>query len=445
MSDQRNPLPQPEHDDDLDEIVEAVLEDDDAHTPEPADAASEEVKETTPEASADAAYDEDDDDDDYDYEARRRARRRAKRRKKRKKGRGISCAMILLTLIFSISVVASVTILAVVKEMYGIDKNITEKVITIPPGATTADIAQQLQDENIIRIPKLFQAISRLNGKDGSYIAGEHILSPSMSYEAMISELCKNHTDDRDYVKVTFREGITLQDAAQILEENEVCSGQDFIFYFNSGGYGYQFEEYVPEATSLKFYRMEGYCFPDTYEFYVDEDPQIVVQKIYQNFDRKFSSADYKAMNSLGMTLDEVITLASIVQGEAPTASSMKMVSSVFHNRLNNSSIFPLLQSDPTRLYAENVIAPSLTIANELMCNAYNTYVGQGLPPGAINNPGKEAIDAVLHPAESNFFFFCANVQTGEIFYAEDNAGHEANLDKIRKQQEAAALADDNG
>ncbi len=174
----------------------------------------------------------------------------------------------------------------------------------------------------------------------------------------------------------------------------------------------------------------------------MDEDPQIVVQKIYANFDKKFTNADYKAMEAMNMTLDEVITLASIVQAEAPTISSMRMVSSVFHNRMNNSMTFPKLESDPTRVYAEDVIAPNLSIKNEIMCNAYNTYIQNGLPPGAINNPGKDAITAVLRPDDTQYYFFCANVQTGEIFYAQDNAGHEENLAAIKLQQAQAALAD---
>lgn len=399
------------------------------------------VKAAAEEPAADDAEDDDDDYDDYEEEKKAKKKRK-KRRVKRKKGRGVSCALILLTLTFSLSVTAAVTILALAKEMYGIDKDITEKVITIPEGSTSAMIAQQLQDEDMIRIPKLFQVFSRLNGMDGSYIAGEHVISPSMGYEAMIHELCSNHTDDRDYVRVTFKEGQNLLECAEILEENGVCKKNDFIFYFNAGGYNYKFEEFLPETSSLKFYAREGYCFPDTYEFYVDEDPQIVVQKIYANFDSKFTNADYKAMESMNMTLDEVITLASIVQAEAPTVSSMRMVSSVFHNRLNMSGTYPRLESDPTRIYAEDVIAPNLSIKNEIMCNAYNTYQGNGLPPGAINSPGKDAISAVLRPEDTQYYFFCANTQTGEIFYAQDNAGHEANLEAIRLQQAQAALAD---
>ncbi len=395
----------------------------------------------------DDEYDDDDDEEDYDEMRRRRARERAaaakKRKKRRKKGRGLSCSLLALTLIFGVSIILSVAILATAMELFGINKSMVEKPITIPAGATTAEIADLLEEEGIIRVPKLFVIMSRLNEADASYIAGEHIVYPAMGYEAIIEELCDDAINRRQTVNVTIPEGTNLYDAAQLLEENEICDAADFIFYFNAGGYGFDFEDMVPQTSELKFYRMEGYLFPDTYQFYVDEDPEIVVQKIYENFERKLTDEDIERMEELGLTLDELVTLASIVQAEAPVSSSMKMVSSVFHNRLNNHSVFPLLQSDPTRVYVEDVIEPNLEIANQLMCDSYNTYVGQGLPPGAINNPGKDAIDAVLYPAESDYYFFCANVQTGEIFYAKTNAEHEENLALIKQQQEGGALGDD--
>jgi UPF0755 protein len=280
-----------------------------------------------------------------------------------------------------------------------------------------------------------------MNGMDGSYIAGEHVISPSMSYQAMINELCKNHEEDREYVRVTFREGITLLDAARILQENEVCQADAFIWAFNAGGYGFNFENYLTGSSSLKFYRMEGYCFPDTYDFYVNEDPNIVAQKIYENFDSKISAAYYTRMQELGMSLDEVVTLASIVQAEAPYSEEMRKVSSVFHNRLLNSAVFTKLQSDPTRKYVEDVIRPNQQIQNTLMQEAYNTYEGTGLPPGAINNPGKAAIEAVLYPADTNYYFFVANVDTRVTYYATTNEEHEANIAKVKQEQADAAAA----
>lgn len=365
---------------------------------------------------------------------------RKKRRRRRKKSRKLSCTLVLLTLILALSSVLSVAILAVAMEMYGINKDVSKRIITIPDGSTPADIAFQLQDEHIISLPQVFRLVSRMNGRDGDYIAGEHTLTASMAYEAMIEELCTNHADERESQRVLIREGTTLVDAAKILQENEICDAEKFLFYFNKGGYNYKFENYLPAKNSLKWQQMEGYCFPDTYEFYVNEDPEIVAQKIYANFDSKLTDGDYKKMDELGLTLDEVITFASMVQGEASRRDYMKQVASVFMNRYLHKSEFPKFESDPTRKYAE-LIAENLIIANDTMTTAYNTYKGAGLPPGAINNPGRDAIEAVLYPAQTNYFFFNSNIDTGETFFAETYEQHLLNLETVNGQYAAAKAA----
>ena len=369
-----------------------------------------------------------------------------KKKRKRRKTRKLSCTLVMLTLILSLSSVLSVLILAVAKEMYGIDKVIDQKIVTIEAGSGTRAIAEQLVDEGIISLPQVFRLVSRMNGKDGSYIAGEHVLRPNMSYEAMIDELCKNYKEEgRESVTIVIPEGATLLKAAEILEQNEVCNGEKFLFYFNSGGYYCKFEDYLPEKSALKFQQMEGYCFPDTYEFYVNEDPSIVAQKIYANFDSKLTDSDYKKMNELGRSLDEIITLASMIQGEAGNKADMPKISSVFHNRLLHAAEFPKLQSDPTRKYAEDVIAPNLERDNETMRTAYNTYEGNGLPPGAINNPGRDAIQAALYPDSTAYFYFNANIDTKETFFAETYDQHLENLAKVQRQyQEAEAAQNQN-
>ncbi|MBR5372206.1 MAG: endolytic transglycosylase MltG [Oscillospiraceae bacterium] len=399
----------------------------DAEAEEAANAATYEDEELAPE-------------DVYDYREERRARRRraAKVRRQNKRARSLSCALVLLTLICASATLLSVFILAVAKEIYGIDKDISPRIVTIAKGSSTQDIAEQLEREHIISLPQGFRLISRLKGMDGQYIAGEHELTPSMSYESMIKELTTNHEKDRKYVTVTFPEGLNLLEIADILEQNKVCDKDKFLFYFNKAGYGFSFEDELPDATPLKFYRMEGYCFPDTYEFYVHEDAEIVAQKIYQNFDNKITASDYVRMKELGMTLDQVITLASIVQAEAPYLEEMKKVASVFHNRLNNTDVFSSLQSDPTKKYAEQVIHYNNQIYNQAMEESYNTYIGTGLPPGAINNPGRDAIEAVLYPADTPYFFFNANVDTREVFYAITNEEHNANVAKVKADQQAA-------
>ena len=179
---------------------------------------------------------------------------------------------------------------------------------------------------------------------------------------------------------------------------------------------------------------MEGYLFPDTYYFYENMSPEQVCQKIYLNFDQKMTAERYKKMEDLNITLDQLITLSSIVQAEAPTMESMTMVASVFWNRLNNPDVFPLLQSDPTTYYARDVIKPNMEIEDQLILDAYDTYKSPGLPPGPICNPGIEAIDAVLENFPSNYYYFYANVNTAQTYFAETLEEHEANIEMVQQQ-----------
>ena len=367
-----------------------------------------------------------------------------KKKRRRKKTRKLSCTLVLLTLILALSSVLSVVILAVAKEMYGIEKSVDKKVVNIPDGVGTQAIAEQLVDEGMISLPFVFRLVSRMNGMDGKYIAGDHVLTASMSYETMIEELCTTDEEGgREYHSFVIHEGENLLSIAQRLEENEfVTSADKFLFYFNSGGYNlFNFEKYLPEKSALKFQQMEGYCFPDTYQFYIHEDPNIVAQKIYANFDAKMTESDYKKMNELGMSLDEIITLASMIEAEAGSKEYMGRISSVFHNRRLHSAEFPKYQSDPTRKYAEDVIEPNLDRENQTMLTAYNTYEGNGLPPGAIGNPGRDAIDAALYPEQTNYFYFNANIDTGETFFAETYDQHLQNLAMVEAQYRAADAA----
>jgi len=358
-----------------------------------------------------------------------------KRKKKKKKRRSrLPGVIILTTFIFAVSVCLSLVIIAFGRDMLGIGKSDSTHLIVIPEGATTVEISQLLKDENIIKSPKCFQLFSRLRKSDSSYIAGEHFVRPNMAYETIINELTTvDEVKEQDTVEVTFPEGCTIYDAAQLLEQNGVCSANDFIFNFNAGGLGFDFENRLPTDTSLKFYKMEGYLFPDTYFFYEDMAPEQVCQKIYLNFDNKMTDERYAKMESLGLSLDELITFASVVQKEAANTDTMLYVASVFWNRLRNPDVFPLLQSDPTSNYAE-FVRTRMDVYDKTIVDSYDTYLSPGLPPGAICNPGIEAIDAVLENVESNYFYFIANIYTGQTYFSETLDEHNLNQEMVEGQ-----------
>lgn len=350
-----------------------------------------------------------------------------KKRRKKKKKIKVGSGLVLTTFILCFSVVLSIFILTVMQDFFGINKGDDLIIVDIPKGSTVDEISELLVENELISYPKIFKAYSKLLGKEAEYIAGEHVIHYKAGYEGIINELTSNALDKRVYVDVMFQEGITLLQAAKKLEEAEVCNASDFIYTFNSIDLGYDFQKQI-KASSLEFYKMEGFLFPDTYTFYVDEDVEIVCNKILQNFDKKLTKKHYDRMEELNMTLEQTITLASIIQGEAGEVNQMKKVASVFWNRLNDKATFPLLQSDPTRKYVRETIKPNIAIQSETMNNAYDTYIGVGLPPGAINNPGIDAIEAVLYPADTEYYFFCSNLETREFYYATTLEEHEANL-----------------
>ena len=365
---------------------------------------------------------------------------------KPKKGNRIALSMVLTFVILGVSVISATTIIFLAKEVFGIDKSASSYTINIPEGATVDDIIdimtkgqEEKNKEEIIRVPAMFKLMVKLKNADGGFIHGPHTLRPDMGYSAIITELKSDENIRRDTVDITFREGINIYEAATLLEENGVCAADKFIYYFNNGLNDYEFEKNIPKSTAidLRFYRMEGYLFPDTYQFYKAYDitsmePQeyeVIIRRIYDNFEEHYTKEISDKAAQMGLSMDHLITLASMIQAEAASNEDMYNVSSVFWNRLNNSDEYPRLESDPTEKYVNQVIRQMSDELNETMVTAYNTYKSAGFPPGAICSPGAIAIDAALNPNQTNYLYFCANINTREVYYAETLEQHEANLE----------------
>ncbi|WP_455530179.1 endolytic transglycosylase MltG [Ruminococcus sp.] len=362
-----------------------------------------------------------------------------KKKKKKKNSNRLPGVLILTVFIFGLSICLSLVIIAFGKDVLGIGKDDSTKMITIPEGATSDDVSQLLYDEGIINSPKCFRLFSKLRNDSDNYLAGEHFVSPNMAYETIIKNLTTYEDEEqKDSVTITFVEGINIFEAADQLQEQGVCNAADFIYAFNAGSYGFDFEEELPkEHNPLKFAdgRMEGYLFPDTYTFTVDMEPEQVCQKIYYNFNQKiYDNERIKRMKELGLSLDQLITLASIVQKEAPFREDMNHVAGVFWNRLEKpeAETAGFLQSDPTSNYSKYVIKTRLAVPNKEMIDAYDTYISKGLPPGAISNPGLDAIDAVLQKMQTDDFYFVANIYTRETFFTKTLDEHNAKEEEVK-------------
>lgn len=228
-------------------------------------------------------------------------------------------------------------------------------------------------------------------------------------------------------VTVTFPEGYTVYQMGMLLQEKGVCSKDDFYRAANSPVDGIEIAN--PEERA---FLLEGYLFPDTYEFYLNEDPKSVIGRFIDNYNQKITPEIKQKAAALGYTMDEMLTLASIIQKECDFGiEECKNVSSVFHNRLKNSRE-TYLGSDVTYFYLKNMadyLGGSDSEKFDFLLTKYYTYnkYRKGLPAGAICNPGIKAITAAVEPADTDYYYFLTDETATEFYYAETYSQHLAN------------------
>ena len=305
-----------------------------------------------------------------------------------------------------------------INDILGFARSDKEKIVVVEEGDTTNKLIGKFDRAGLIKhstVCKLFIAMtSDIRNDNDKYLKGEFTLTPDMGIEKMLATCTA--TQKRDTVEITFPEGFTVEQIAEKLEESKVCSRSDFLKASNANQYSFDFVKDINNGDQ-RYHLLEGYMYPDTYEFYVGEDASSVVSKLLNNFNTKWSDSYASRARELNMSMDDVITLASIVQKEDSNPDNMAVIASVFYNRLN-SSAYPSLQSDATNYYVNTYIKPAASSGDyNLFRNRYSTYVCKGLPVGPICSPGDDAIKAVLWPASTNYYFF-AHDDEGDLYAA---------------------------
>lgn len=233
-------------------------------------------------------------------------------------------------------------------------------------------------------------------------------------------------------VTVTFPEGFTVKEIADLLQKNSVCTAADFVRISNDittlKTLGYSFINGITETEKRPFV-LEGYIFPDTYEFYKGEGALAALCRFLDNTELKLTD-DYKLKaQQLGYTMDEVLALASIIQEESSEHKYMADVSSVLHNRLNDP--YGKLECDVAIHYIRNTVETSteITYDSETVWQSYDIYDNPGLPLGPICNPGTHAIEAALAPSETDYFFFVTDSDWNYYF----SETYDEHLDKCEE------------
>lgn len=388
-----------------------------------------------------------------------------KRRPRWKKGTGlfgiphILSTAVWLFIVVAVGVGLGRLIWVCATDVLAFGKGTKEAVITIREGDTTEEIAEKLEKAGLIEYPDLFVMYMEFSGNDELEV-GVHQLSPMIYDYHAIKTALEPRASAREVVEVVIPEGYTCAQIFSLLEEKGVCSATELENYAANGDLNeYWFLEGVERGDK---YCLEGYLFPDTYQFYKGHDPELVLEKMLDNFNYRFTDIMKDKIDTLNarmaetlrsrgyseafvqerlFTIREVVIVASMIERETANGSESYDISSVIYNRLTNPGNFPYLNIDATVIYGmggpkvdpetgENLPLTSQDLQTD---TPYNTYTRKGLIPGPISNPGRNSINAALDPNDTGYYYYVFDPSAGSHRFAHNEAEHEQNKARVEK------------
>jgi len=308
----------------------------------------------------------------------------------------------------------------------------TAMVFTINPGETAATIAPRLQRDGLVSDGQLFLYVVRYRGVDAQLEAGEYELRPNMTMDEIIDTLQHGRLQE---VSITIPEGRRAEEVAALLQEQGLVDSEVFLALIRSGSDGYDFLANRPAEAPTS---LEGFLFPETYRIPKDYDAAQILDLLLGTFGERFTPEMVQAAAQKGMSVYQVVTLASIVEREAVVAEERSIIADVYLNRLEQGMY---LQSDPTVQYALGYQEESgqwwkipMSLEVDMQVDSpYNTYLYGGLPPGPICSPGLASIQAVLEPADTAYLFFFSKFD-GSHAFAETYEEHLQNQELYQGQ-----------
>ncbi len=326
--------------------------------------------------------------------------------------------------------------------------------ISVTENSTLDEIADTLHENSSIKYPAVFKLYVNFKNRNSEtnvqFEPGEYEINTNLNYDEIIYKLKKKIT--RDIVRITIPEGLTADQIIDLFLEKGVGTREGFEEAISSSliyEADYEFLKQLQEIERQGFangrkYALEGYLFPDTYDFYTDSAETTVIKKLLDNFNVRFDDSYYKRMEDIGVNIDHIVNLASIVQAETKYESEFLTVASLYTNRLNAPTLFPRLESDSTYLYAFPERRSELTLEEMKQSDSpYSTYSHDGLPPSAICNPGLDAIIAALYPdatdanGNSHTYYYMVAKSDGFHIFTSTADEHAAAVASVRAQETA--------
>lgn len=291
--------------------------------------------------------------------------------------------------------------------------------VRIAPGMTARDIASSLSKGKVVRSALFFRVVSRVKGYDGRFRSGRYTISAGSSTSEVARHLAETIPAPLD-VRITVTEGMNLREIAGLLAHKAGIDSSAFAAFATRRA--------VAESLGVDNATLEGYLYPDTYFFPEKAKAYDVIKRMNARFREVFADSLKRRAEKLGFTVNQAVTLASLIETEAVHDSERQVISSIFHRRLKAG--LPL-QANPTVQYAlgekRRVFNGDLDVDSP-----YNTYRNRGLPPGPIACPGMKSIIAALYPAETQYLYFVANGD-GSHTFSKSLAEHSSAVARYKK------------
>lgn len=379
-----------------------------------------------------------------------RARNTKKKKRQNKVARNIVLTVLLIVLI-GVGVTGFVGYNYFSSALKPIDANSTEYVtVEIPAGSSSKEIGEILEKNGLIKNAQVFNLYSKIRSY-GNYQSGYYNLQKSMDLDSIAKQLQEGGTETPQppvLGKITIPEGYTLEQIAETVTANAAAtSKKNAKTPFNKEDFlnKVQDEDFIakmlakypqllatlPGKDSGVKYRLEGYLFPATYEYGKETTVEELIDQMLAAMNTNLSQY-YSTIESKNLTVNEVLTLASLVEKEGSTDQDRKDIASVFYNRLNQA--MPL-QSNIALLYAQGKLGKKTTLKEDAEIDTnidspYNVYKNQGLMPGPVDSPSLSALEATINPSKTDYLYFVANVETGVVYFANTYEEHAKNVEE---------------
>ncbi|MBR7132737.1 MAG: endolytic transglycosylase MltG [Clostridia bacterium] len=363
-----------------------------------------------------------------------------KKKQKKKRGASVVKNIIWILSIIVVSVGLAFGIIYAGADFMGIGFGRGDDCsMQIEPGTPASEIANQLKETGAVKIPMLFRVYTKFKGYDSQFKYGLYNFNTESGYESIsqmlmtegakaesITVTIPEGTGITDYTKNVNGENVTVPGIGTLLEKAGVCTKEEFM----SALHYVELNSRLLKSVNVgkTYYELEGYLFPETYDFYSydsDECAALAIARMIKESEKRITDKMFARAEEMGYTMNEILTMASIIQMEAGQSSSeMANVAAVFYNRLN-SEAFSTLGSSPTCYYGSSYKNDD---------GRYNTYNIKGLPPGPLCSPGIDAIKAALYPTEDVPYYYFVTDSEGNFYYHKTLSEQQVTINRLQRE-----------